>query len=374
MGNRTRAQSGARARMPELGWYGLAGHASDPRGLLDEIAAGESLGLGAVFLSERFDTKDAGVLAGVAAATSTGIGIATAATNPNTRHPVVTATLAVTAHRMSGGRYALGLGRGFDLLFDVMGLPRVTTAQLEDAIGLYRRLWCGETVVGHDGPVGTFPLLRQDPSFAEAVPVLLTAIGERSLALAGRCADGVVLHTFFTDDTLRRSVEIVRNAAADAGREPSDVRIWSVLATVPESLPEDAQLRKLTGRLATYLQGYGDVLVAANGWDRAVLARFRDDPVVRGVAGAIDAVATPDELAHVRALLPEEWLAASATGTAYACAEGIGRQLELGADSVVAHGVTPTELAPVADAWSEIRTRFPVRELPVNPGRVREHA
>ncbi len=78
------------------------------------------------------------MLAGAAAAVTTRLGIATAATNHNTRHPLVTATMATTLHRLSGGRYALGLGRGFDLLFDVMGLPRVTGAQMEDAIGIYR--------------------------------------------------------------------------------------------------------------------------------------------------------------------------------------------------------------------------------------------
>ena len=85
---------------PELGFYALAGHAPDPRELLQEIRYGEQLGLGAVFLSERFDTKDAGVLAGAAAAISESIGIGTAATNPQTRHPMVTATMATTAHRL----------------------------------------------------------------------------------------------------------------------------------------------------------------------------------------------------------------------------------------------------------------------------------
>ena len=116
----------------ELGCYGLAGHTANPADLLDEVRTAEELGLGAVFLSERFNVKDAGVLAGAAAAVSSRIGIGTAATNHNTRHPLVTATMATTLHRLSGGRYAFGLGRGFDLLFDVMGLPRVTGAQLED--------------------------------------------------------------------------------------------------------------------------------------------------------------------------------------------------------------------------------------------------
>ena len=113
--------------------------------------------------------------------------------------------MATTMHRLSGGRYALGLGRGFDLLFDVMGLPRVTGAQMEDAIGIYRRLWHGEAFVGHDGPAGQLPVpAARTARFDEDIPVLMMAIGERTLELAGRVADGVVLHTFFTDETLAR--------------------------------------------------------------------------------------------------------------------------------------------------------------------------
>ena len=278
--------------------------------------------------------------------------------------------MATTLHRLSGGRYALGLGRGFDLLFDVMGLPRVTGAQLEDAIGIYRRLWRGEAF-GHDGPAGHFPYLSQDPGFDEDVPVLMMAIGPRSLALAGRVADGVVLHTFFTDETLARAVRTIRDSAERAGRDPAAVRIWSVLATVEESIPEEQQLRKLVGRLATYLQGYGEVLVGANGWDLRDLERFRADDLVRGYGGAFDAVGTVAELSHLRELLPPHWLAAAATGSASACAHRIQDQLDAGADSVVLHGATPTELVPVVAAWRDVRPGHQPR-LPENPGRMHE--
>src|SRR5690606_10747375 len=116
----------------------------------------------------------------------------------------------MTAHRLSGGRYALGLGRGFDLLFDVIGLPRITGAQLADAISIYRTLWGGGAVAGHDGPAGRFGWLQQDASYDERIPVPMMAIGDRSLDLAGQVADGVVLHTFMTDETLTRAVARVR--------------------------------------------------------------------------------------------------------------------------------------------------------------------
>ena len=47
---------------PELGFYGLAGHTDNPRDLLGEVMEAEQLGLGSVFLSERFNYKDAAVM------------------------------------------------------------------------------------------------------------------------------------------------------------------------------------------------------------------------------------------------------------------------------------------------------------------------
>ena len=98
---------------------------------------------------------------------------------------------------------------------------------------------------------------------------------------------------------------------------------------------------KSVGRLATYLQGYGDLLVATNGWDPAVLERFRSDPVVSGFLGGIDTHATTAQLEHLATLLPDEWLAASATGTAAECAATVRGQLDLGCDGVILHGATP---------------------------------
>ena len=359
---------GTAVQYPELAGYGLAGHTDSPRDVVAEARLAEEIGLGSLFLSERFNVKDAGVMAGAVAGVTDRLGIATAATNHVTRHPLVTATMATTAHRMSQGRYALGLGRGFDVLFDLMGLPRITGAQMEDAIGIYRRLWRGESVVGHEGPAGSYPYLHQDSTFDERIPVLMMAIGDRSLELAGRVADGVVLHTFLTDEALARMVRVVRDSAERAGRDPASVRVWSVLATVEDSIDEQARLRKLVGRLATYLQGYGAVLVRANGWDPEVLRRFREDPFVTGYAGAFDAVGTPDDLQQLAdRLLPAEWLAASATGSAQQCAARIQDQLDAGADSVVLHGATPTELRPVVEAWAPLRAAG-LDALPANPG------
>lgn len=362
------------AWFPELACYGLAGHNDSPRDLVGEAQRAEELGFGSMFLSERFNTKDAGVLAGVVAASSSRLGLATAATNHNTRHPLVTATMAMTAHRVSEGRYTLGLGRGFGMLFDLMGLPRVTGAQLADTAQILRTLWAGGAVLGHHGPAGDFDYLQQSADFDERIPIALVAIGDNTLRLAGQIADAVILHTYLGDEALARSVGLVRSSAEQAGRDPASVRIWSVLGTVPDGVDESTRLRRTVGRLATYLQGYGDVLVRANGWDPGDLDRFRTHDLVQGYPGAFDAVGTVEELTRLREeALPSAWLDAAASGPADSCAARIADQFAAGADSVVLHGSPPQDLAPVLDAWRGRRDAVPraLDVLPANPGWMR---
>ena len=58
----------SRPRFPELGFYTLAGAPNSSRDLIAEVQRGEALGLGAAFISERYDIKEAGALSGAAGA------------------------------------------------------------------------------------------------------------------------------------------------------------------------------------------------------------------------------------------------------------------------------------------------------------------
>ncbi len=353
--------------MNELGFYTLAGQPKSPRDLIDAVQQAEEMGIGSAFISERFNIKEAATLSGAAGAVSSKIGIATAATNHNTRHPIVTAAWATTMHRLTGGRFSLGLGRGIAPMFDAFGIPHIKTAEIEDFVGLMRRLWRGEVVVGHDGPAGKFPVLVLDPDFDEQIPLTFTAFGPNSLALGGRAFDAVVLHTFFSDETLERCVRAVKNAAERAGRDPEQVRVWSCFATIGDHLPYELRLKKTVGRLATYLQGYGDLMVKTNNWDPAVLERFRADPFVAGFRGAIDAKGTTEDLERVAELLPDEWLAPAASGSPEQCVKAIEGQFALGADGVILHGASPAELSPIVSAYRERRPEGRFDHLCANP-------
>ena len=330
----------------ELGFYGLAGQPRSSRDLITEAVQGEALGLGKVFISERYNKKEAATLTGAAGAVTERISISTAATNHNTRHPIVTAGWARTMQSLTRGRFVLGLGRGIPQMQDAYGIGRITTAQIEDFVAIMRRLFRGEVIIGHNGPAGSWPVLHLDATLDEHLPMGIVAFGKNTLELAGRCFDEVVLHTFFTDETTARCVETVKRAAEQAGRDPDAVKVWSCFATVGDYVPDEMRLMKLVGRLGTYLQGYGDLLVRTNGWDHQVLERFLADPVVAGVRG-LDVVGTTEQLEHAATLIPDEWLAAAATGSPAQCVAAVRNQFALGCDGVIMHGATPAELAPI---------------------------
>lgn len=337
--------------LSELGCYLLAGQPKSPRDILEEARAAEALGIGTAFISERYQWKEAVTLCGAAGAATERIQIATAATNHNTRHPMVTAGHALTMHGLTGGRFTLGLGRGIPPLQDAYGIPRITTRQMEEFAGLMRKLLGGEPVFGYDGPLGKFPYMNLGTDEGASVRLLLVAFAPMSLRLGGRCFDDVVLHTYFTEETTARCVRTVKEEAEKVGRDPDDVKVWSCFATLGDHLSYEKRLMKSVGRLATYLQGYGDLLVKTNDWDPAVLEKFRADAVVGSFASGIDQAATTEQLEHMAELLPQEWLASSATGSPEQCVEAVRGQFDLGCDGVILHGATPDELVPVLDAY-----------------------
>jgi probable F420-dependent oxidoreductase len=319
--------------------------------MFQELRDAEDMGLGTAFISERFNIKEAGALTGAAIGATSNINIVTAATNHTTRHPIVSASWVSTLHIMSEGRFSLGLGRGIDAMFNAYGMPLATTDSMEQFAVLMRRLWKGETVLNYADLTGTYPVLRLDPAFDLDIPLSITAFGPQTLQMAGRAYDNVILHTFFTDETTERAVQTVKKSAEQAGRDPSTVKVWSCLATIGDHIDPALRLKKTVGRLATYLQAYGDLMVRTNNWDPEVLKRFRADEFVKTFPGALDAKGTTEDLERVAPLIPEEWLAPSATGTPEQCVAAIRNQFALGCDGVIMHGATPTELAPIVAAY-----------------------
>jgi 5,10-methylenetetrahydromethanopterin reductase len=343
------------AEFEELSCYLLPGHTTTPADAITEALQAEALGLGRVWLSERFDVKDAGVICSAALTATTHLKVATAGTNVHTRHPLVLATMCASLHHLSGGRFELGLARGVAIRNQLMGLEAVTNEKLTEAMDVLRRLWRGEKIMRQDSALGPLPYLSMGDWMDASMPIHFVGFGEKSLRFAGQHFDGVHLHTFITEKGLQKARSLVQEGVELAGRDPDSVKIHSVFATAVNPTEED-RLRKLVGRMATYMQapGYAEMLIALNDWDIKVLEDFRAHPLVSSMPGGIDSVATLEQLQDISDLIPKEWLPA-AVGTPQECAQAWQKQLQLGADGVVIHGSTPAEFEPILCEYKALR-------------------
>lgn len=343
--------SDQRSRIP-LGAYVLPGRVSDPNAVLGQAQAAERLGLRTVWLSERWGTKDLGVVAGAISQATSSVQIASGITHLQSRHPALLASLAMTAQALSGGRFILGVGRSVDAMWKAVGLPRSTNASIVDHADIFRRLCRGEKV-RYDGPAGTYPSLRLNDLPDQPVPPLVfAAIGPKGLELAGRHFDGVLLHPFLTPAAVRRSVQLVRDAERGAGRPPGSVRVYATVVVACE-LPAEEELAVVGARAVTYYQipGFGERLAGVNEWDPEPLSTLRSHPLLTGIKGSADSVLSREQLVEVASTLPAAWTReAAAIGSARSCQEAFERYREAGADELVLHGSTPDQLDGLFDS------------------------
>lgn len=332
-----------------LGTYVLPGRVTDPSAVVGQAQAAERLGLRTVWLSERWGTKDLGVIAGAVGQVTSNIRIASGITHLQSRHPALLASLAMTAQALSDGRFVLGVGRSVDAMWTAVGLPRSTNASIVDHVDIFRRLCRGDKV-RYDGPAGTYPSLRlYDLPDQPVPPMVFAAIGPKGLALAGRHFDGVLLHPFLTPAAVGRSVALVRDAEREAGRAAGSVRVYATVVVACE-LPAEEELAVVGARAVSYYQipGFGERLAAANGWDPEPLSRLRSHPLLAGIRGSADSVLTREQLVEVTSVLPEAWTGdAAAVGTARVCHEVFESYREAGADELVLHGSTPDQQGPL---------------------------
>jgi 5,10-methylenetetrahydromethanopterin reductase len=351
------SQPGSSQLFEKVGTYILPGRVRDPVRGLAEAKDAERIGLGAVWISERYATKEPAVLSGAVSQLTERARIV-ATMYVTVRNPVVTASVCNLMQALSGNRFTLLLARGVAWHLATLGSPPITFPRLADFISIVRRLWAGETV-RYEGILGSFPALQlTDFHEGPPPPIVLTAIGPKALAFGGEHCDGVLLHPFLTTAGVVKSAKIVRDAAERAGRDPSSIRIYHNIIVAPD-LPEEEEAAVVGGRAITYFQvpEYGELITSINGWDPAPLARMRAHPRLASLGGkTADQAFTRMELVEVSRTLPSFWYSeGAAIGTAAQCAARLCEFLNSGADELVLHGSAPNQMESLT---VELRKRF----------------
>jgi 5,10-methylenetetrahydromethanopterin reductase len=340
----------------DLGAYALPGRVVDPRPGLDQAVTGEALGLGSIWVAERWEKKEIAATLGALSQRTERVKLVAGMTHFGTRHPIVLAGMASTLQALSGNRFVLGFGRSVAFVWKNLGIAVPVNVAMADYARILRALWAGETV-NYDGPAGRYPAMRMPELPDVAPPMILAAIGPKTLALAGQHFDGAVLHPFLTPEGVARSAAIVRKAADEAGRDPKAVKIYAEVVVAPDA-SEAEIVSAVQIRAITYftIRDLGGQIVAMNEWDSGPLEQLLADPRFLNIEGQ---KGTHEELRgrmkQAISLLPPHWLAdGAASGTAQAVAKRLVDYRSAGADEIVLHGTTTDRLGPLVAAYGRL--------------------
>ena len=225
---------------------------------LDEIVAEvrrvESEGFAFYSVPSIF-SLDAIAMLTVAGRETSRIELITAVVPTSPRHPAAMAQQALTAQAASRGRFTLGIGLSHKAVIeDMFGLSYARPArQMREYLSVLGPLLEGKPVrfTGDLYQVNA----ALDVAGAEAVPVLVAALGPRMLEVAGELADGTATWMTGLATLSNHTVPILRRAAEKAGR-----RVPRVLSAVPFALVNDVENARrvcnevfsIYGRLPSY--------------------------------------------------------------------------------------------------------------------------
>lgn len=156
-------------------------------------------------------------------------------------HPAWIARAALTLQHTTKGRFILGIGAGERENLEPYGLSAERlAARCEEAIKVIRLLWGSRDPVNFDGEFfhlqGASLALR--PYLQRPPPIWIAAMGPRMLGITGRYGDGWLPH-WQSVDRYRSSLQTIREAARDAGRDADAVTPGLVMTCVVDAKHEE---------------------------------------------------------------------------------------------------------------------------------------
>jgi len=203
----------------------------NPAEIIDLVVLAESLGYESAWVAEGHGGDQFAILAACATRTSR-ILLGTSISSVFVRTAPTIAMAASTVADISGGRFILGLGSSHKVQVEpehgvAYGKPltrtRETVAIVRELIREGRVRFEGETIRIENFELWYAPRHRE-------VPVYLSAVFPKGVALCGEVADGVIL----TRSTLRTAASVrvqLGEAAHRTGRDPARVEVTSLLPT-----------------------------------------------------------------------------------------------------------------------------------------------
>jgi 5,10-methylenetetrahydromethanopterin reductase len=240
--------------MPELPAIGLRLHGGlDPRVCIELADIAEANGLSSVWFAENPFQRGMMPAASACAWMTRRLRIGLGIVNVYAHHPTLIAMEFTALDELAQGRAVLGIGSGIGRLVERMGFAWQPLASMRDAIEILRGLLAGEEVT-YRGRVFSVEKARLgfQPSRPDA-PIYMAAMGDRSLDLCGRLADGLIVSNLCPPRYTERAVAIVGQAAADAGRAaPAVVQYVPCVALADRDMARRAAMAQIGEMMATF--------------------------------------------------------------------------------------------------------------------------
>jgi probable F420-dependent oxidoreductase len=261
-------------QLPTMGVHATA----DARGVLDAATLAEELGCQRLWAGDHLAwhvpcLEPTAVLAASAACTRT-VGLGTAVALLPLRHPVRLAQSAATIDRLSGGRFALGLGAGTTAGDDFRAAgvePSERANRMNIGVEVCRRLLDGVAIQRHT-PWGHLDA-HLDPTPAQGhLPLWFGGSSEAALRRTARWGDGWIA-AFAGPDRLARKLRRLREEVEAAGRSPEEVSV-AALAHVELDEDQSAALRRADAHLRAMYRTSAEHLAGSSAFGPA--ARVRD--------------------------------------------------------------------------------------------------
>ena len=165
---------------------------------------------------------------------TTTINVASAVTNPVTRHPSVLASAASTLAEVAPGRAKIWIGRGYSSA-NVVGIPPATVRQMRDAVVMMKSLMSGSEV--DFGSIQS----RMKHGGEATTPVYIAATGPKVMRVIGEVADGAVLMTGIHPAQVAESRDLIAEGARASGRNPDDIETIYTCTTIIRDTLEEAR-------------------------------------------------------------------------------------------------------------------------------------
>jgi probable F420-dependent oxidoreductase len=149
------------------------------------------------------------------------------------REPTLVAKQVSTLDTLSGGRMRLGVGVGWqESEYEALGEEFHTRGKrMDDAIQLLRAYW-GEAHVSFSSEHYRAVEMAMEPKPPQGarLPIWIGGYSDAAFRRAGRLGDGWVASRVSDEESARRALDAIRRHAEEAGRDPAQIGLQSMVA------------------------------------------------------------------------------------------------------------------------------------------------